>query len=68
MPALCRRHHEPLADELSQADDDVRAKARPSPAIDRLDTTPGVGDLAVAAISAWEGEIRRFPDAKSLAT
>ena len=65
--ALCRRQEVALRGELQRVDAALRTRAAGSEAVQRLMTIPGIGILVATTISAWVGDVRRFPTAKKLA-
>lgn len=64
---LCQRQQSSLSFELKQAEAELRERSRSIEAIGRLRTIPGVGELTATTIYAWVGDVKRFPDAKTLA-
>src|SRR4029453_5560514 len=64
---LCQRQERALSVERGRGEAEPRERARSGEAIGRLQTLPGIGALTATTIWAWVGDVRRFPDAKSLA-
>lgn len=64
---LCERMHTQLSAELAELDAEIHAIAKGIDAIQRLQTIPAVGERVAVTLYAWVGDIRRFPNARSLA-
>lgn len=62
----CRRVHETLSHELKQLETTIHQETRDIEATKRLQTIPGVGKWVARTIYAWVGDVRRFPNARSL--
>jgi transposase len=65
---LCQRQEAALALELKTIDAEIHARPRQLEAIRQLMTVPGIGELVATTIYAWVGDVRRFPNAKALAS
>ena len=57
-----------LTEQLKQIEETIRAETRNVPAIERLKTIPAVGDQVATRIYAWVGDVKRFPNARMLAS
>jgi len=64
---LCERREAALRADLVRLDAMIQAEVRGIDAIERLKTIPAVGDQVAVRIYAAVGDIRRFPNARSLA-
>jgi transposase len=62
----CERVHSLLTEELKQVDSNIHRVAKENDVIRRLQTIPGIGEKVAVTIYAWVGDVRRFPNARSL--
>ncbi len=65
---LCDRHERLLTLELKDIDAKLRKETQGIDEIRRLITIPGVGHLVATVIYAWVGDIKRFRNARVLAS
>ena len=66
--SLCDRMDQTLTKELKQIETQLFGQAEKIEAIQRLMTIPAVGIKVATMVYAWIGDIKRFPDARSLAS
>jgi transposase len=65
---LCQRMDEVFALEQKRLEKTLFEQAGAIDAVQRLMTIPGIGIKVATMIYAWVGDVRRFPDARSLAS
>lgn len=65
---MCAGHELALLAELRRLDAVIAERTAGVDAITRLKTIPGIGDRVATAIYAWIGDVRRFPNARALAS
>lgn len=63
---LCARQEEALLLEQSMIETELRERAASWPAVKLLSTIPGIGFLTAVRLHAWIGEVKRFPNARTL--
>ena len=66
--SLCNRMEQTLLKEQKQIEELLFGQAEKIDAVRRLMTIPAVGVKVAAMVYAWIGDIKRFPDARSLAS
>ncbi len=64
----CERMEAMASSELRNVEATIRREASSIDAIRRLKTIPAVGDWVSVSIYAWVGDVRRFPNARALAS
>ena len=62
----CERVHLLLTEELKRIDTSIHEIKKTNDTIKRLQTIPGIGEKVAVTIYAWVGDVRRFPNARSL--
>ena len=65
---MCGRQELASLQELKRLDAAISQATAGVAAIARLKTIPGIGDRVATAIYAWVGDVRRFPNARALAS
>jgi len=64
----CARQQKALGEELSRVEAELRRRARECPEVKLLASIPGVGTLTALRLHALIGEVKRFPNARALAS
>jgi transposase len=65
---MCAAHELSMLQELKRIDAAIVQATAGVAAIELLKTIPGIGDRVGTAIYAWVGDVRRFPNARALAS